>query len=384
MGITRLTSFSSNGQMDASSRNPMVDVSEKLSTKTPGVLDWLHGAVDNAYTRKAIDFAEAHKEGLAAAGILIAGTAAIVGGSRFGAFEKTAALLKSAVTGEGLLTRGAVALGDAASVGERATAAQAALLKNVDTYIFDMDRTLVDTDGAFRAYSDTLHAGITARSGGLSADVVRKALDNTEARMQTKFFGRRLDLVTDLKAHYPAGLDLNWKFNCASKEAEAAYHAALQPKPETIEMLDALKAADKKLILFTGGSPVHTAEKLDASGLGKYFDKVYTNAKHPFEDLIGSNLTASGESKAKIIELQAKPKAGSAGYQAILKDAGILPKRAAMTGDHIDEDIARSKKNGMTGIWATWYAKTGTSKVIPDLVLTSPEDLTRIITHSAK
>jgi FMN phosphatase YigB (HAD superfamily) len=149
-------------------------------------------------------------------------------------------------------------------------------------------------------------------------------------------------------------------------------------------MLDALKSADKKLILFTGGSPTHTAEKLDATGLGKYFDKVFTNAKHPFEDLIGSNLTASSESKAKIIALQARPKEGSAGYKAILKEAGILPKQAAMTGDHIDEDVARSKKNGMVGIWATWYAKTGTSKVIPDLVLTSPEDMTVIIANSLK
>jgi FMN phosphatase YigB (HAD superfamily) len=361
----------------------MVDVSEKLSTKAAGVLDWVHGAVDNAYTRKAIDFAETNKE-LTAAGVILAGTAAIVGGTRIGAFEKTAALLKSAVMGEGLLTRGAVAFGDAASVGERATASHAALLKNVDTYIFDMDRTLVDTDKAFKAYSETLHAGITARSGGLSSDVVRKALDNTEARLGTKFFGRRLDLVTDLKEHYPLGLDLNWKFAGASKEAEAAYHAALQPKPETIEMLDALKAADKKLILFTGGSPTHTAEKLDATGLGKYFDKVYTNAKHPFEDLVGSNLTVSSESRAKIIELQARPKEGSAGYKAILKEAGILPKRTAMTGDHIDEDVARSKQNGMVGIWATWYAKTGASKVIPDLVLTNPEDMTRIIASSAK
>jgi hypothetical protein len=32
----------------------MVDVSEKSSTKTPGVLDGLHGAVDNAYTRKLL------------------------------------------------------------------------------------------------------------------------------------------------------------------------------------------------------------------------------------------------------------------------------------------------------------------------------------------
>jgi len=362
----------------------MVDVSEKLSTSTKTVLDWVHGAVDNAYTHKALDFAQAHKEGLAAAGIVIIGTAAVVGGSRLGAFENTAALLKSAVTGEGLLTRGSVALGDAASIGERSASTFAALLKNVDTYMFDMDRTLVDTDKAFKAYSDTLHAGITKRSGGLSPEVVRKALDNTEARLQTKFFGRRFDLVTDLKEHFPPGLDLNWQFAGASKEAEAAYRAALQPKPETIEMLDALQAKGKKLVLFTAGSPTHTAEKLDATGLGKYFDKVYTNAKHPFEDLVGSNLTVSPESRSKIIELQARPKEGSAGYQAILKEAGILPKRTAMTGDHIDEDVARSKKNGMIGIWATWYAKTGTSKVIPDLVLTSPEDLTRIIASPVK
>jgi FMN phosphatase YigB (HAD superfamily) len=357
----------------------MADVSEKSKATTTGVLDWVHGAVDNAYTRKALDYVEAHKEGLEEVGITVLGTAAVVAASRLGAFGKTAAFLKDAVTTEGLFARGSFAAGDAVSLGERSAASKLAILKNVDTYVFDMDRTLVDTDKAFKAYSDTLAAGITARSRGLSPEVVRVALDSTEARLKTKFFGRRLDLVTDLKEHFPPGLDLNWQFMGASKEAEAAYHAALQPKPETLEMLDTLKAADKKLILFTGGSPTHTAEKLDATGLGKYFDKVYTNAKHPFEDLIGSNLTVTPESRAKIIELEASPKQGSAGYKTILREAGVLPKQAAMTGDHIDEDVARSKKNGMVGLWATWYARTGTSPVIPDLVLTSPEDLTRIV-----
>ncbi len=352
----------------------MSDVSDRLAKSATAVSDWVHGAVDNAYTREALDFVDAHKKELAAAGVVIVGTAALIGGSKLGAFEKTATILKSAVLGEGALAQSSLGLSDAAALGQRA--AKAGVLKNVDTYIFDMDRTLVDTDRAFKAYSDTLHAGLTARSG-LPAEVVRDAMNETESRLQTRFFGRRLDLVDGLRAHYPPKMDLNWQFAGVSKEAEAAYHEALQPKPETIEMLDALKGADKKLILFTGGSPVHTAEKLDASGLGKYFDQVFTNSKHPFEDLLGSNLSASAESKAKIIELHAWPKEGLAGYKTIIKETGGLPKRTAMTGDHLDEDVARAKQNNMVGVWATWYAKTGTSKVIPDLVLTSPEELTR-------
>ena len=351
----------------------MSDVSDRLAKTAHSVSDWVHGAVDNAYTREAVDFARAHKAELATAGIVIAGATAIVGGSKLGAFEKTAELLKTAVRGEGVLTGGSLALGEAGALSQRA--ANAAALKNVDTFVFDLDRTLIDTDRAFAAYSDTLHAGLTARSG-LPPEVVRSAMNETEARLNTRFFGRRLDLVEGLRVNYPPKLDLNWHFAGASKEAEAAYHAALQPKPETIEMLNALKDADKRLVLFTGGSPIHTAEKLDASGLGRYFDQVFTNSKHSFEDLIGSHLTASAESKAKIIELHARPKEGVAGYQAILKELNVQPRRAAMTGDHIVEDVARSKQTGMTGIWATWYAKTGSSKVIPDLVLSSPQELT--------
>jgi FMN phosphatase YigB (HAD superfamily) len=353
----------------------MSDVSEKLNTVTKSVSDWVHGAVDNAYTRKALDFAEQHKGPLEAAGIAIVGTAAIVGGARLAGFEKTAALIKSAVSGEGIIARDSLAVGDAAGFN---SAHAASVLKDVNTYVFDLDRTLVDTTGAFKAYKETMHAGLT-RVSGLPAETVRAAMDTTEAKLNTQFYGRRLDLMDSLKPHFPKGLDFNWKFNGVAKEAEAAYHAALQPMPETIEMLDALKAKGKNLILFTAGSPMHTAEKLDATGLGKYFNKVYTNAKHPFEDLIGSNLTASVESKAKIIELRASPKADADGYKTILKDAGVKPKQAAMTGDHIVEDVARSKKVGMKGLWATWHAQTGRSSVVPDLVLTSPEDLTRTV-----
>ncbi|HEY9760339.1 MAG TPA: HAD family hydrolase [Oculatellaceae cyanobacterium] len=353
----------------------MSDVSEKPNTASKTVSDWVHGAVDNAYARNAIDFVEQHKGVLEAAGVAIVGTVAIVGGAKFGAFEKTAALIKSVVSGEGVVARGSLALGE--SVGFNSAHA-AAVLKDVDTYVFDMDRTLVDTTRAFKAYKDTLHAGIT-RVSGLPPETVRAAMDATETKLNTQFYGRRLDLMDSLKPHFPSGLDFNWKFNGVAKETEAAYHAALQPSTDTIEMLEALKAKDKNLILFTAGSPIHTAEKLDATGLGQYFDKVYTNARHPFEDLIGSNLTASAESRAKLIELSERPKAGVDGYRQILRDAGVAPKKAAMTGDHIDEDVARAKKVGMKGLWATWYARSGASKVIPDLVLTSPEDLTRAV-----
>lgn len=332
----------------------MSDVSEKPNIVSKTVSDWVHGAVDNAYTRNAIDFVEQHKGALEAAGIAIVGTAAIVGGAKFGAFEKTAALIKSAVSSEGVVARGSLALSESAGF----NSAHAAALLN-------------------------LHAGIT-RISGLPPETVRAAMDATEAKLDTQFYGRRLDLMDSLKPHFPSGLDFNWKFNGVAKEAETAYHAALQPSPETIEMLEALKAKDKNLILFTAGSPIHTAEKLDATGLGKYFEKVYTNAKHPFEDLIGSNLTASAESRAKLIELSERPKAGVDGYRQILRDAEIAPKKAAMTGDHIDEDVARAKKVGMKGLWATWYARTGESEVIPDLVLTSPEDLTRAVADSPK
>lgn len=78
--------------------------------------------------------------------------------------------------------------------------------------------------------------------------------------------------------------------------------------------------------------------------------------------------------------LTARPKAGSQGYQTILRETGAVPERSAMTGDHLDEDVLRAQQNGMKGLWATWYVKTGSgAQAVPDLVLNSPAELTHLV-----
>lgn len=222
----------------------------------------MHEAVESAYVRKAADFVKTNKKELEAAGVVICGAAAFVGLNKVGTFEKTAALLTAALKHEPLAS-----ISRRAVLGDGLLAGRAAVLRNVHTYIFDLDRTLIDTDKAFKDYSDTMHSEL-ARATGLDPAFLHTAMKSTEARLHSLFFARRLDLIQPLQEKFP-GVDLNSQFAAVATKSEAVYRLALQPSAETNELLDTLTQSGKRLILFTGGSPMHTAEKLDATGLGK-------------------------------------------------------------------------------------------------------------------
>ena len=139
-------------------------------------------------------------------------------------------------------------------------------------------------------------------------------------------------------------------------------------------------------MLYTGGSPAATLQKLEMAGLQGHFSTVFTAAPHAFEDSALSGLAGSGETnqalRQTIVQLTDKPKSSAAGYTAILEHLNVPAPSTLMTGDNIVEDVYRAQKVGMRSAWATWYAKTGQSKVIPDLVLTSPSELTSLVKQS--
>lgn len=255
-------------------------------------------------------------------------------------------------------------------------------LKGVDTFVFDFDRTLIKTDKAFSAYSSTLQAGL-AQATGLDSRFVGQALRATEERLNSSFFARRLDLIEPIQNRF-VGQDLNKLFPDIAAKAEAAYQKELLPDKETLMLLDdlvALRSAGKikNLAMFTAGSPAHTAQKLEAAGLTKYFDTVFTGAAHPFEDSLASRLAYSSRTKDNFVELNFLPKSDSSGYETILRSLGSSPSRTVMTGDHMVEDVMRSKQAGLKSIWATWYAQSGSAKVSPDFILSSPKQMRTLL-----
>jgi FMN phosphatase YigB (HAD superfamily) len=174
------------------------------------------------------------------------------------------------------------------------------------------------------------------------------------------------------------GQDLNALYAPSVERVQAAYRAALRPREDVVKMLDEVKQTGRPVMMYTDGGPAHTVEKLEASGLGKYFDTVYTGADHPFED-IASAQTKSSSIWDKLETVGENPKSTTSGFEQIIARRNLNPSRTLMTGDHALEDVTRAKQVGMRSALARYYSNSFTSLpsgVTPDLVLNSPGDLT--------
>ncbi len=150
----------------------------ELTPEIPNKLDtsshqsWLTGAMEDAYARPGSkqladksssvgEFAQEHWKEIAGVGLtLIAGTA-FVAGRKYG-LGPLANLLKGGEVAVGLEKGGVVAEGAIAR------------LRNVDHYVFDMDRTLLDHDGALKVLQTTMTDGLT-KSSGLSRGYISDA-----------------------------------------------------------------------------------------------------------------------------------------------------------------------------------------------------------------
>jgi FMN phosphatase YigB (HAD superfamily) len=187
----------------------------------------------------------------------------------------------------------------------------------------------------------------------------------------------RLDLIKPIQDLYP-GVNLNERFPDIAPAVKEAYTSALKPSPDVVKMLDAAQAKGMQLHVFTASPPTTTAEKLDASGLSKYFDNVYTGAaQNPIED---SRVVATESStRSKIIELMKSPKADDAGYRQILEHLNAKPESVMMTGDSNALDIAPAQQAGMHTAQANWIHHDLTHLAIPDLTLETPGDLQKLM-----
>ena len=146
-----------------------------------------------------------------------------------------------------------------------------------------------------------------------------------------------------------------------------------------IDLLDSLTAQGKQLHVFTAASPSSAVERLDASGLSKYFKTIFTAAKHPVEDGPGRSLLTESTTGSKVVELMESPKDNESGYREILDRLKIDPKKTLMTGDTNAQDIASAKGAGMYTAQAHWIRQDVGGYAIPDLTLESPGQLQRLV-----
>jgi phosphoglycolate phosphatase-like HAD superfamily hydrolase len=334
----------------------------------------------------SVNFARDHEAALITAGIVVAGTIAVVktgsAGDLLSMLKPAAAsgadvLSKDAtealsqgtanvLSSDAVIPKAAPELANLAKLGENAD-----VLKGVNTFVFDLDRTLVPSGDAYAAHGEELTNQLVQHTG-LSRDFVASAVDNTTRQLNSRLIEDRLDLIKPIQDLYP-GVNLNEKFPDIAPAVKSAYTAALKPRPEVVDLLDTLKSQGKQLHVFTGSGPTTTAEKLDASGLSKYFDQVFTGGKDPIED--SRAVLTDATTRSKIVELTTYPKVGDAGYRQIINHLNVEPQTVLMTGDTNALDIAPAQQVGMRTAQANWIHHDTTTVAIPDLTLETPADL---------
>jgi phosphoglycolate phosphatase-like HAD superfamily hydrolase len=335
---------------------------------------WLAGAVADAYKLPGVkelgdaadsvgNFAKDHWKEITGVGVaVVAGTAFVVG-RRYGLGGLTT-LLKGG--------------DEAAAFGKNFGASQGAVarLKNVDHFVFDMDRTLVDHDGALKVLQSTMTDGL-AKSSGLSREFVSDALAETTRRLDSPYFFNRLDKIQPLQDKFP-GIDLNRQFADVAASSKQAYHDALKAKPETVELLDLLRSQGKGVHVFTAGTPTRALEKLQGAGLLNRVDRIYTSGANAFEDSGAAGLMTSANSPVKLFALPEAAKKSGSGYEFIANDLKTRGSRMAMTGDHPVEDVANAKAHDYVTAIANWYRQ---AKLVaqPDLELASPSQFTSLL-----
>ena len=309
------------------------------------------------------EFAQEHWKEIAGVGLTVLAGTAIVAGRKYG-FGALTSLLKGGEAAVGLEESGALAEG---TLGR---------LRNVDHFLFDMDRTLVDHDGALKALQTTMTDGLT-KSSGLSREFISDALKQTTTRLDSPYFFNRLDEIKPLQEHFP-GVDLNQRFADVAASSKQAYHDALKAKPETVELLDYIRSQGKGVHVFTASNPARALEKLNGAGLLNHVDSIYVAGANAFEDSGAAGLMSKQSFSGKLFALPNTAKADSSGYAFIANDLRTNGSRLAMTGDHAVEDIANAKAHNYFTAQANWYRQMP-EVVTPDLRFTSPRQFTSLL-----
>lgn len=136
----------------------------------------------------------------------------------------------------------------------------------IDTVLLDMDGTLLDL--AFDNYFWQTHVPLQyAKKAGISnAEGFAKVAQWTRAHLGTlnwyslEFWSKELDM------------------DLASLKHDLAHEVALRPGAEPF--LQALKKAQKRVLLVTNADPIALDIKMEATGLAPYFDELISSHDH--------------------------------------------------------------------------------------------------------
>lgn len=197
------------------------------------------------------------------------------------------------------------------------------LAEHIKTVAFDADDTLWDNESLFREAEDTF-CGILSDYG--DRDFISKELFATEMKnMPILGFGAKAFTISlvETAVRVSGGKISAEMIGQILEKGKSLLMNPAWPLPGVVDMLEALRGSGKyKLVLITKGDLLDQKNKLDRSGLGKYFCHVEIVADKTMD-----------------------------GYSRLMDCLGVRPQEFLMVGNSFKSDISPVLDLGGYGVY---------------------------------
>jgi putative hydrolase of the HAD superfamily len=204
----------------------------------------------------------------------------------------------------------------------------------VKALLLDLDDTLLDYSGGTEE-SWREACATCGTPAGLDVETLVKAVAEKRQWFWSDPVRQRTERVDMLRAwqriagHALAGLGVahDGLDEAIGREYAARRRAGMRLFPESLEILEALRARAVPLALVTNGDASQQRDKIERFALAPFFETIVIEGEF------------------------GRGKPDEAVYRHALDHLGVGPHDAWMVGDHLEFDVAAPQRLGLRGIW---------------------------------
>jgi len=223
------------------------------------------------------------------------------------------------------------------------------------TLITDFDNTLYDW---FHTWHQSFSAMLTEirRISGVNDDVLIPEIRAIHQKYRTSEYAFLIEELPCLKEAYP-GQDLRVVFDDAVHAYRRARKATLMLYDGVLETLQALRAQEILVVIYTESLAFYTHDRINRLSLDDLVDFIYSPADHDIPDTVTHYSQRDGAllSHAKHHHIPAGViKPDPAVLIDIVKEIAREPSECIYLGDSLMKDVAMAQDAGITDVLAEY------------------------------
>ena len=221
----------------------------------------------------------------------------------------------------------------------------------IQAFVFDLDGTLVDQEGAERDALQDLYEQDVELPNKPSFHVFLRDWRNVADDYLQRFLDSKMGFDEQRILRFQA-LYAKYGVDCPRELADKLhrrygqlYESRWRAFGESAEVLQQLKAAGKRLAVITNGDGTAQRGKLKATGLEPWFE----------------NVIVSDDVKVR--------KPDPAIFRLSEQALGLKPSEMAYIGDRVDVDVEGAKAAGWTAVWLNRKGMPGAVSAEPGVLM---------------